>query len=285
MKKRESKHRILILGASGFIGNAIYKELCSYFYTFGTYHTNDDFFNGNHNFFQYNVEEDDIFEILEAVKPTIIISSLRGDFSSQIIAHSHIVEYLVNHKCKLIFISSANVFDTYSKYPSYENDKTLSESVYGRLKIKIENMLLRLPKRKYAIVRLPMVFGILSPRIEEIKKHIIENTPIEVFPNLIMNVTTDKRLSQQIHYIINRNKTGIFHLGSKDLVHHDDFIKEIINKLGDFKPLFKHVYTTNEDRYLAVLPKTKSVAKALTIVQPGNFIRFRIVIDYYSKND
>jgi len=265
MKKRESKHRILILGASGFIGNAIYKELCSYFYTFGTYNTDDSFFSNNHNFFQYNIEEDDIFEILEAVKPTIIISSLRGNFSAQIIAHLHIVEYIVTHKCKLIFMSSANVFDTYHQYPSYENDKTLSESIYGRLKIKIENMLLRLPKRKYAILRLPMVFGVSSPRIEDIKTHLKEKTHIEVFPNLVMNVTTDKKLSQQIHYIINRNKTGIFHLGSKDLVHHDDFIKEIINTLGDYKPVLKHVYTTNEDRYLAVLPKTNLLPKHLQL--------------------
>lgn len=265
MKKIISKHKILILGASGFIGNAIYKELCSYFDTFGTYFTNDISFNGNHHFFQYNIEEDDIFDILEAVKPTIIISSLRGDFSAQITAHLRIIEYLAHHKCKLIFISSANVFDAYSKYPSYENDKTLSESIYGRLKIKIENMLLRLPKRKYAILRLPMVFGVLSPRIEEIKKQLKENKPIEVFPKLVMNVTTDKRLSQQIHYIINRNKSGVFHLGSKDLVHHDDFIIEVITKLGDYEPVFKHVYTTNEDRYLAVLPKTNPLPKHLQL--------------------
>ena len=265
MKKINSKHRILILGASGFIGNAIYKELCSYFNTFGTYYTNDNFFNGNHHFFRYNIEEDDIFDLLKAIKPTIIISSLRGDFSAQIIAHLHIVEYLVAHRCKLIFISSANVFDAYSKYLSHENDKTLSESIYGRLKIKIENMLLRLPKRKYAIIRLPMVFGVLSPRIEGIKRQLIENTPIEVFPNLIMNVTTDKRLSQQIHYIINRSKSGIFHLGSKDLVHHDDFIKEITNKLGKSRPVFKQVYTTNEDRYLAVIPKTNPLPKHLQL--------------------
>jgi dTDP-4-dehydrorhamnose reductase len=265
MKKIISKHKILILGASGFIGNAIYKELCSYFNTFGTYFTNDISFNGNHHFFQYNIEEDDILDILEAVKPTIIISSLRGDFSAQITAHLRIIEYLAHHKCKLIFISSANVFDAYSKYPSYENDKTLSESIFGRLKIKIENMLLRLPKRKYAILRFPMVFGVTSPRIEEIKKQLKENKSIEVFPKLVMNVTTDKRLSQQIHYIINRNKSGVFHLGSKDLVHHDDFIIEIINKLGDYQPIFKHVYTTNEDRYLAVLPKTNPLPKHLQL--------------------
>ena len=157
MSAQENKHRILILGASGFIGNAIYKELCAYFKTFGTYRTAKREFEKNQHFFQYDVEEDDVFEILEIVKPTIIISALRGDFNAQVIAHKHIVQYLqLPTSCKLLFLSSANVFDSYSKYPSYETDKTLSDSVYGHFKIKIENMLLRLPKRQIVIIRLPI---------------------------------------------------------------------------------------------------------------------------------
>lgn len=266
MPKYSKKATILILGASGFIGNAIYKELCGYFRTFGTYNTNNKHFENNQHFFQYNVEEDDVVEILDAVKPTIIISALRGDFAAQVIAHQHISEYLVANKCKLIFLSSANVFDAYSKYPSYENDKTLSHSVYGHFKIKIENMLLRLPKMKVAILRLPMVFGANSPRVNEIKLLLKEKLPIEVFPNLVMNVTSDYKLTQQIHYIINRNKYGVFHLGSIDLVHHDEFISDLISTLGDYKPIYKHVYTTNNERYLAVLPKENKLPKHLQII-------------------
>ena len=266
MKQDSFKHKILILGASGFIGNAIYKELCGYFRTFGTYNTNNKPFENNQHFFQYNVEEDDVVEILTAVKPTIIISALRGDFAAQVIAHQHISEYIVANKCKLIFLSSANVFDAYSKYPSYEDDKTLSHSVYGHFKIKIENMLLRLPKMKVAILRLPMVFGAFSLRVEEIKLLLKEKLPIEVFPNLVMNVTSDNKLTQQIHYIINRNKYGVFHLGSNDLVHHDEFISDIVNTLGDYKPIYKHVYTTNDERYLAVLSKENKLPKHLQII-------------------
>lgn len=265
MKEKESKHRILILGASGFIGNAIYKELCSYFKTFGTYNTPKCEFEKNKHFFQYQVEEDDVVEILKAVRPTIIISALRGDFSAQVIAHTHIVEYVKGSKSKLIFLSSANVFDAYSQYPSYETDKTLSNSIYGHFKIKIENMLLRLPKRQVAIIRLPMVFGTQSPRIHEFKMLLQANEPIEVFPNLIMNVTTDNKVTQQIHYIINRNKSGIFHLGSRDLVHHDEFIKDVIHTLNYTNPIFKQVFTTNNDRYLAVLPKNNKLPKHLQI--------------------
>jgi len=264
--EKEIKHRILILGASGFLGGALYKELCSYFKTFGTYHTDNVSLSKNNHFFQYNLEEDDVFEILNVVKPTIIISALRGDFSAQVIVHRHLSEYIISNNCKLIFLSSANVFDAYSKYPSYEHDKTLSNSIYGHFKIKIENMLLRLPKRKTVIIRLPMVFGAQSPRLNVIAQSLKEQTPIDVFPNLIMNVTTDSKFCQQVHYIINRDKTGIFHLGSNDLVHHDDFIKEIIESLGIKNAKLKNVYTTNDDRYLAVLPKDNLLPKHLQLL-------------------
>ena len=262
----DPKQRIVILGASGFIGNAIYKELCSYFKTFGSYRTQTNFYKKNHQFFHYDHEQDDIYEILEALKPNVIVSSLRGNFATQVLAHQHMIEYVKHHKCKIIYLSSANVFDSYSKYPSYENDKTLSESVYGRFKIKIENAIMRLPKRKWTIIRLPMVFGSKSPRVEKLKLSIKEKIPIEVFPNLVMNVTTYDKLTQQVHYIINRNKTGIYHLGSTDLVHHDDFIKDVVQSLGDFKPVYKQVYTTNDERYLAVLPKLNMLPKNLQIL-------------------
>lgn len=259
------KHSILILGASGFIGNALYKELCAYFRTFGTYFTPNSQFDNNNHFFNYNVEEDDIFEILEATRPSIIISAIRGDFGHQIIAHRHIAEYVSSYDCKIIFLSSANAFDAYSKYPSYELDKTLSSSSYGLFKIKIENMLLRLPKEKVVIARLPVVIAPHSPRVKEIKQHLADKTAFEVFPNVIMNVTTDSKVTQQIHYIINRKKFGIFHLGSTDLVHHDDFMKEIVKKISQDYLQYKLVYTTNEDRYLAVLPKFNKLPKHLQI--------------------
>ncbi|NJB70425.1 dTDP-4-dehydrorhamnose reductase [Saonia flava] len=271
------KEKILILGASGFIGNAIYKELCSYFDTYGTYFSNKSF-GQNKQFFSYNLQEDDIFKILETVQPQLIISSLRGDFNAQIQAHQHIIEYLMSQSnCKLYFISSANVFDAYSQYPSYEYDKTLSLSIYGRLKIKIENMLLRLPKEKMGIIRIPMVFGKLSPRIKEIKTLLENKEPIEVFPNLIINVTHDNKLTQQLHYLINRNKNGIFHLGSKDLVHHEEFIHEIVKKISGLshQPLYKRVFTTNEDRYLAVLPKANKLPKNLQVT-------YQEIIDYHT---
>ncbi|GAA4278769.1 sugar nucleotide-binding protein [Aquimarina mytili] len=257
--------KILIIGASGFIGNALYKELNSYFDTYGTYRTDNSFFEKNQKFFQYDMETEDISILLDNLKPTIIIAALRGNFNSQIDAHLRIIKWITNHKCKLFFISSANVFDSFSNYPSYEYDKTLSDSVFGRFKIKIENALMRLPPHKYVIARVPMVFGATSPRVQELKTLHDLKAPIEVFPNVIINVTTILKFTQQIHYIINRNKKGIFHLGSTDLIYHFDLIKEVCDMLQLEDPVFKQVYDSNNDRYLAVLPRDNKLPKNLQI--------------------
>ncbi len=48
-----------------------------------------------------------------------------------------------------MFISSLNVFDFFTNYPSYENDKTFSNSIYGKVKINIENKILRMKLNLY----------------------------------------------------------------------------------------------------------------------------------------
>ncbi|WP_026916128.1 sugar nucleotide-binding protein [Christiangramia portivictoriae] len=257
--------RILILGASGFVGNALYKELCSYFDTHGTYFTENSFFERNHQFQHFDFEKENVSILLENIKPDIILSCLRGDFDAQIHMHFEIIDYLLKFQKKLIFLSSANVFDAFTNYPSYEYDKTLSQSVYGRFKIKIENALLRLPNKQYNILRLPMIFGKGSPRIKQIRTIVDLNEPLEVFPNVVVNATEIGKVTQQIHYIINRNRQGVFHLGSNDLVHQRDLVEDLTRELGYENPLFKNVYDSNFDRFLAVLPKDNRLPKNLQI--------------------
>ena len=245
---------ILILGGSGFIGNSLYKELAPYYYTFGTYNKSVRF-RDNNNFFSYDIEKGGLKFILNQIKPKLIISSLRGDFNSQLEIHHYLSSYVLANDCRIIYLSSANVFDSFQHYPSYEYDKTLSKSIYGHFKIKIENLLMKLPIGKFVIIRMPMIFGINSPRTTEIDESIMKDNAIEVFPNTIINVNSDIRLSQQIHYLINHRKSGIFHLGSTDLISHYDFIKTIVERRHNKLGVFKQVFTSNNIRYLATLPK------------------------------
>jgi len=245
---------ILILGGSGFIGNSLYKELAPYFNTFATFNTAKGY-QQNQHFYHYNIEQGGLEAILKDVKPKLIISSLRGDFNAQLETHEFLINLIKKSDCRLLFLSSANVFDSFEHYPSYEYDKTLSESIYGRFKIKIENQLMRLSPAKYIIARLPMVFGMNAPRTLEIDEAVRQDKRIEVFPNSIINVNSDRRLCQQIHYLINQKKTGLFHLGSTDLISHFDFIKKVVEKRHHKPGYYKQVYSSNSIRYIATLPK------------------------------
>ena len=129
------KHRILILGVSGYLGNAIYKELHSYYQTFGTYKTPFSSIENNKHFFHYDFEEDDVFEILNVVKPTIIISALRGDFTAQLTAHKHVFEYISTQKnCKIIFLDRLHGV-------SKLNKGIIKEAILGVIKMRLKTIL------------------------------------------------------------------------------------------------------------------------------------------------
>ncbi len=256
--------KIFIFGASGFIGGLLYKQFNRFYNTMGTYCTQENTYGNNHKFTSFNVAEDSAYELLESVGPSVIISVIRGPFDALITMHNHLTQYANDFGCKLVFLSSANVFDAYSKYPSYEFDKTLSESVYGRFQIKIEHSLQKLPKENLLLLRVPMVFGSQSPRVKEIKQLILDKAPIEVFPNLIINVSNGEKLCQQILLLLNQDRFGTYHLGSSDLVPHEEFIQEIVHKLRIGNPVYKRIYTTNDNRYLAVLSKDNPLPEEIT---------------------
>ena len=270
MKRKVEKQRILILGGSGFIGNALYKELLSYFEVHCTYCQQYGAFSENQVFYKFCVEQDSILLLLNEIRPTIIISAINGDFKSQIEVHQQIANYaLINDACSVLYISSSEVFDGKFRHPSYENDLTLSETAIGKFKISIEKLFLETIPQQTAILRLPMVLGINSPEIIHLRQCIRHKANFEVFPNLVISATTINKVCQQIHYIINQSLFGIFHLASTDMVHHEDLFKEITSKMGNKMPIFKSVFSSNEDSYSAILPKENKlpISQQITVSQ------------------
>ena len=255
-------NRILILGASGFVGNKIYKELLPYFDVYGTYCSSNSEFGENQVMYLFNVEKDDINIILNKVQPNYIISSLRGNYEAQLKVHQELSDYtLAALNCKLLFLSTVNVFDAKGEFPSYENDPLLAKSEYGKFKISVERLMKNLPNSKYNIIRLPLVLGVNSPRIIQLKEAFKNKAEFEVYPNLIISVTTADKIAQQIHFIINKNKKGIFHLASNDVIHQSDLFEELSDKLSLKNMIFKKIFTSNEDEYLAILPKDNKLPR------------------------
>ncbi len=262
----EQKHRILILGASGFVGNAMYRELLSFYETYGTYCRQAGTFGENQVFYQYRAETDSITELLESVQPTIIISALQGNFTALFNAHLDLATYVKrHHECRVLFLSSNTVFDARFTLPAYENDTPAPESNYGKYKIAVEKLLLEHIPAQTAILRLPFVLGVNAPLLLQLRQACKHQATFEVFPNLIISVTTADKIAQQVHYIINQSLEGIFHLASDDMVHHEDLFTEICEKMGGKMPIFKKVFRRNDDNYLAILPKFNKLPEAYRI--------------------
>jgi dTDP-4-dehydrorhamnose reductase len=248
-------NKILILGASGFIGNTIYKDLRSYFDVYGTYFSQESLFGENQVFYKFDGESDDVEVILNIVQPDVIISCFTCDFKSGLKVHEQLFSYVtVTQNCKLVFISTAQVFDGLNQFPAKEQDKPLALSETGKYRLSIEKLIRQLPEENYLIFRLPLVLGVNAPELIRLKMAIKHKTNFEIFEDLVINVTTDSHFPRHLHYLINQKKSGIFHSGSTDLVHHSDLFEEITEKLGDNTPVFKRSYASNTDRFLAVLP-------------------------------
>jgi len=259
-------NRILILGASGFIGNAIYKDLTSYFDVFGTYCTKHHEYKDNQVFYRYCVEKDSITPILDKVKPRFIIVSVAGNYIDRLNMLREICLYAERFpESKIFYFSSSEIFDGERNYPGYEYDKPIAESRFGRFNISAEKLLQEQLPFQTAVLRLPLVLGVNSPTLIQLRQSMKHNAAFEVFPKHIVSVITEDKIAQQIHYIINKNQTGIFHLASSDVIHHDDLFTEIAAKIGRKMPIFKTVYSTNIDIYRAILPKENKLPEALQI--------------------
>jgi len=253
--------RVLIFGGSSSIGTAIFKELNPFYDLHATYYKQIRF-SSNKRYLYYDLKDDPVF-ILNKLNPDIIISGLKGNFNLQVKYYDKIIKYCEAFNSKLMFISSSSVFDSFVNFPSYEEDKTFSQSIYGRFNIHIENKLFRMKSSNWTINRSAMIFSSKSKRIDQIKESIINLSPIEIFPNLIININSENLLAKHLHYMISRNLNGIFHHGSKDLINHEELIKIIIEKLNLKAVKFKYVYTTNNNRYLSLLSNKNSFPKHL----------------------
>ncbi|MCT8340186.1 sugar nucleotide-binding protein [Flavobacteriaceae bacterium TK19130] len=260
------KHRILILGGSGFVGSYLYSELRAYYDSYGTYCEQSGRYEENQAFFQYCAEKDSITSLLEKVQPSIVISCFNATTEAELQSHRDISSYVARFSdARLIFLSTHEVFSAQREHPSYEYDPTLSDTSLGKRKAAVEKLVNELLPNQSCIARLPYIFGVHSPSMMQLRQAIRHQATYEVFPNKAISVTIPQKIAQQLHYIINQELTGYFHLASSDMVHHEDFLREICEKLGDEMPIFKSVFTRNEDEYDAILPKYQLLPETYSI--------------------
>lgn len=228
--------RILILGATGTVGSAVFGQLsCEKEQKiFGTYFSAAP--KNPESMIRFSVEaSEDIFFVLKQSCPDIVISSLRGDFDKQLITHENIARYLNANNGKIIYLSTVNVFDGDCDRPHYETDTRISVSDYGQFKIQCEDLLRNQLGDRAVLIRIPFVWGKDSPRTQAVRDG-CENGQLNVFTDFFSNHVSDMQIAQVIQWIISEDKDGTFHIGTSDVTEYRYFIEQLITAADMKRP-------------------------------------------------
>jgi len=259
MKEYEDKKKkVLVLGSSGFVGRAIYQRLLKSYEVYGSYYMHEP--EDRMHMVYCDVASDSIQSILEEIQPEIIISSLRGSFENQLKFHQLLAEYIRKEKDrKLIFISTANVFDGELTKPHYEMDSVNAQTDYGKYKSECEKMLRENIGEQSIIIRIPAVWGVEFPRVRQLKL----SEELDTVTNIYVNVTTDTRIAAYVEEILLHKRYGIFHIGTKDAVDYYEFQKRVCRELKIKAPVF-HVETRGETGYQVLYSKREDIPEELS---------------------
>ncbi len=236
--EKESGEKTIILGASGLVGRYLFEVFKkSGIPVIGTYNKNE-----KKELVYFDVLNSSIDELdTKGVKYAIICSAMVGvdnckknlDYSREINVNGikKLIKEFSNRQIIPVYISSIFVFDGNGNYK--EEDFRNPANEYGKQKKEVEDFIIENIK-EYLIIRLGRVFGIsenegiFAKAIEKYKKNqeILSNDFEEI------SLTYAGDIARGIKMLLERNKTGIFHLESEGHKNRFEIVADFFNYLG-----------------------------------------------------
>ena len=260
--------KVLIFGASGTIGSELYKVFSNTeTEVYGTSRKNKPNEHKKDNWIQWSLE-DTATQILEDIKPELIISSLTGNFIQQSTAHRQMADYLSKTGGRMVFISTCNVFDGDVRGNHLESTLPYPLSSYGSFKQSCEELLLYKLNSRCLIVRLSKIIS--KTHISAMQQHYEMNG---AYSNLYFNYNIAENIANAIKYAVDTNTAGILHLPSSDYMSDDEFAKRIYGnvktKMLSFESLcniydvsdISKMHTTNDRNIYLTLSSNHEVAQ------------------------
>ncbi len=241
---------ILVLGASGLAGSAMMEAFQSEGHEVsGTCRT------PTHTaLLPFDLDQPQaIVPLLERVRPDVVVSSLRGEFSRQLEAHRLLAEFLSRHHGTLVYLSTANVFDGDLSRPHYEGDPPQPHSAYGQFKAACETLLQARLGESLVILRPPEIWGLDCPRLHDLIRRLRAGSPVQTYENLSVNYAADTQIARWTAFILKQGLRGVFHVGTQDISDYTLFLKRLAEGLNLPPPVFA-LERNGIPRYQAVLP-------------------------------
>ena len=256
--------KILLLGSSGQVGRALEKALREDYQVIpAAGHKRPE------GGYCLPVEEPEkLLEVLEREEPEIVISAIRGDYQAQMRFHELLAEWLTEKEKRLLYVSTANVFDGNLSRPRMEEDPPEAESEYGVFKQECEAMLREKRGDQLIIFRLAAVWDRACPRARQLELHSRSGEAHHVWQGDAVNITLARQVGDYAKYVLGHDLRGIFHVGTTDVVDHFAFEKMACRALGIVPPEFE-IEEVTPQAYQAVIPSRKEIPAEmqLTVAQ------------------
>jgi dTDP-4-dehydrorhamnose reductase len=249
--------KILIIGASGFVGSYLFNALNinSTYEIIGTFKKNK---RKGLIKFDYSLEEN--FKLIDEIKPDIIIwaageknlKKTEVEISKTLDKSFTPLKTLINqdlskNNSKIIFLSSDYVFDgDKGDYTIY--DKTIPKSFYGISKFKSEKYIIN-NHSNYNIIRAGAIIGEKSVFINWLIQSLNDNSKLDLYDNLFSPTPIINLLNCIEDIIQEKHNEKIIHItGGKKLSRFDLglFVAKILNSSNK---IIKKSYKESEIKF------------------------------------
>ncbi|MGN1002971.1 MAG: sugar nucleotide-binding protein [Oscillospiraceae bacterium] len=252
--------KVLLLGGTGLVGRAIARSLEGAYQVVVTA--------GHHEVEggrRLTAEEPErLLAILDEEDPDIVISSIGGGFQAQLRFHETLADWLAGKGRRLLFISTANVFDGDLSRPHTEADPPVPASDYGIFKRDCEALLrARLPER-LIVFRLSAVWAPDCPRLRRLQEGVRTGKPVQSYQGDRLNISLAEQIGRYARYVLDHGLDGVFHVGTTDTVDYFEFEKMVCQARHMPLPAFE-TETVEGTVFQAVLPARREIPPELQL--------------------
>ena len=245
--------KILVIGASGLLGKALYNEFVKDYKVRGTYLKRK-----KSGFVKLDIRnKKEVQKLFAEIKPDIVFQPAAEPhvdlcekekvltYATNVAGTKNVVESCLAANAKLVYFSSDYVFDGKSG-PYKETDKPNPVSEYGRQKAECESIV-KEKLKDYIIVRMTAVFGYdadSSNFVMQMIKTLNDKETRKVPVDQYSNPTYVRDIAIACRALIEGNKRGVYNLAGDENINRCEFAAMIADVFGFDKSLIIPVKTS-----------------------------------------
>lgn len=237
--------KLLITGASGFLGWNLCQLASKNWQVYGTYYSHAVEIDGIHlskinltNFQELKhlfqeIKPDAVIHTAAASQPNFCQTHPQESQEINVTVSGNIAGFCADAEIPCVLTSTDLVFNGLNA-PYKEIDPVSPVSIYGEQKVRAENeMLSRYPQT--AVCRMPLMFGdgglvaqsFIQPMLQKLKA----GKELSLFVDEFRTPVSGKTAAMGLLFAIANNFQGIIHLGGKERISRYDFFRLLLEEL------------------------------------------------------